>query len=142
MQKIILLAAIFFLTIGTPLSAAVAPAPAEAPAMATPTEIRDNYLASLRAMTPAERRAYRKSKRKEIRAALRDFKQHDAREQNAQISQAALIIACLIPPLGVFLYEGVTNRFWIALLLTLLLYLPGFIYAVLVVTGSLNKKRK
>ena len=49
----------------------------------------------------------------------------------------ALILAILIPFLGVLVFEGVTQRFWISLILTLLFWLPGAIYAVLVVTGTI-----
>ncbi len=48
-----------------------------------------------------------------------------------------IILAILIPPLAVGLYEGITNRFWISLLLTLLFFLPGMIYALLIVTGTI-----
>jgi len=63
-----------------------------------------------------------------------------------------ILIAIFIPPLAVFLYEGVTTRFWIDLILTLLGWgilgwlLPGafllggliaIIYALLIVTGTI-----
>jgi uncharacterized membrane protein YqaE (UPF0057 family) len=48
-----------------------------------------------------------------------------------------VIIALFIPPLAVGLYEGITSRFWISLLLTILFFLPGLIYAILVVTGTI-----
>lgn len=47
----------------------------------------------------------------------------------------AVIFAILIPPVGVAIYEGFTTRFWISLLLTLLFFVPGMIYALLVVCG-------
>jgi uncharacterized membrane protein YqaE (UPF0057 family) len=37
----------------------------------------------------------------------------------------------------VFLHEGINNRFWISLLLTILFFIPGVIYALLVVTDSI-----
>ena len=44
------------------------------------------------------------------------------------------VIAIFIPPLGVALYEGaITMNFWIDLILTLLFYLPGLIYALIVI---------
>ncbi|MES2799332.1 MAG: YqaE/Pmp3 family membrane protein [Bacteroidota bacterium] len=48
-----------------------------------------------------------------------------------------IILAILLPPLAVGIYEGITTRFWISLLLTLLFWLPGVIYAILVVTGTI-----
>ena len=44
-----------------------------------------------------------------------------------------VIAALLAPPLGVYLSEGVTRNFWIAAGLTLIAFVPGAIYAVLVV---------
>jgi uncharacterized membrane protein YqaE (UPF0057 family) len=47
----------------------------------------------------------------------------------------AIIVFCiLIPPLGVGLKFGIVDKFWICLLLTLLFWLPGAIYALIVVT--------
>lgn len=49
-----------------------------------------------------------------------------------------VILAILLPPLAVYLYEGdTTNKFWISLLLTLLFFLPGIIYALLVIFGEI-----
>jgi len=41
-----------------------------------------------------------------------------------------LICAILLPPLGVFLKEGVNKNFWIALVLTFFFWIPGVIFAV------------
>lgn len=49
-----------------------------------------------------------------------------------------IIIAILLPWLGVLLYEGgVTSHFWITLLLWFLFYFPGLIYAILVITDNI-----
>ncbi|ALJ01095.1 hydrogenase expression protein [Rufibacter tibetensis] len=48
-----------------------------------------------------------------------------------------IILAILIPPLAVFLHEGLGSRFWISLLLTLLFIIPGIVYALLVVTDTI-----
>ncbi len=45
------------------------------------------------------------------------------------------IVAIFIPPLGVALYEGITTNFWIDLILTLLFYVPGLIFALIVILG-------
>jgi uncharacterized membrane protein YqaE (UPF0057 family) len=45
-----------------------------------------------------------------------------------------IIIAILLPPLGVFLQVGITKHFWINILLTILGYIPGIIHAVWVIT--------
>lgn len=44
-----------------------------------------------------------------------------------------ILIAILLPPLGVFLQEGVGKHFWINLLLTILGYFPGIIHAVYII---------
>ena len=44
-----------------------------------------------------------------------------------------LIAAVILPPLGVFLQEGLRKRFWINVVLTLLGYIPGIIHAVYVI---------
>lgn len=44
-----------------------------------------------------------------------------------------IIIAILLPPLGVFLQVGFGSAFWLNILLTLLGYIPGIIHAVWVI---------
>ena len=44
-----------------------------------------------------------------------------------------IIIAILLPPLGVFMQVGIGKHFWINLILTLLGYLPGIIHAIWVI---------
>ncbi|CAK9193640.1 unnamed protein product [Sphagnum troendelagicum] len=43
-----------------------------------------------------------------------------------------ILIAILLPPLGVFFKYGCRAEFWICLLLTILGYIPGIIYALCV----------
>ncbi|CAN0846667.1 Hydrophobic protein RCI2A [Linum grandiflorum] len=45
-----------------------------------------------------------------------------------------IILAILLPPLGVFLKFGCETEFWICLVLTFLGYIPGIIYAIYVIT--------
>ncbi len=44
-----------------------------------------------------------------------------------------IVIAVLLPPLGVFLQVGIGTQFWINVLLTILGYIPGIIHAVWVI---------
>lgn len=44
-----------------------------------------------------------------------------------------IIIAIILPPLGVFLQEGIGKQFWINLLLTFLGYIPGIVHAVYII---------
>lgn len=44
-----------------------------------------------------------------------------------------LIAAVILPPLGVFLQEGLGRHFWLNILLTLLGYIPGIVHAVWII---------
>lgn len=44
-----------------------------------------------------------------------------------------IILAILLPPLGVFLQVGIGLHFWINILLTLLGYIPGIVHAVYII---------
>ncbi len=44
-----------------------------------------------------------------------------------------IVVAIFLPPLGVFLQEGIGPQFWINILLTLLGYVPGIIHAVWII---------
>ena len=44
-----------------------------------------------------------------------------------------IIIAILLPPLGVFLQVGLGAQFWINVLLTILGYFPGIIHAIYII---------
>ncbi|XP_050273368.1 hydrophobic protein RCI2B-like [Quercus robur] len=45
-----------------------------------------------------------------------------------------IILAIILPPLGVFLKFGIRAEFWICLLLTILGYIPGILYALYIIT--------
>jgi len=45
-----------------------------------------------------------------------------------------ILLAILLPPLGVFLQVGLGAQFWINILLTLLGYIPGIIHAVWIIS--------
>ena len=44
-----------------------------------------------------------------------------------------VLIAIFLPPLGVFLEVGLGIHFWINLLLTMMLWLPGILHALYVI---------
>jgi len=44
-----------------------------------------------------------------------------------------IIIAILLPPLGVFMQVGIGGAFWLNILLTLCGYIPGIVHAVWVI---------
>lgn len=44
-----------------------------------------------------------------------------------------ILIAIILPPLGVFLQVGIGLHFWLNILLTLFGYVPGIIHAVYII---------
>ena len=44
-----------------------------------------------------------------------------------------VLLSILLPPLGVFLQEGIGAQFWINILLTLLGYVPGLVHAIWII---------
>lgn len=44
-----------------------------------------------------------------------------------------ILLAIVVPPLGVFLQVGIGAQFWVNVLLTLLGYVPGIIHAVYII---------
>ena len=44
-----------------------------------------------------------------------------------------IVIAILLPPLGVFLQVGIGVQFWINIVLTILGYIPGIVHAIWVI---------
>lgn len=46
-----------------------------------------------------------------------------------------IILAVILPPLGVFLEVGLGKHFWINIILTLLGFIPGIIHAVYIIAS-------
>ena len=44
-----------------------------------------------------------------------------------------VLLSVLLPPLGVFLQEGIGMQFWLNILLTLLGYVPGLVHAIWII---------
>ncbi|PSQ86688.1 MAG: YqaE/Pmp3 family membrane protein [Bacteroidetes bacterium QS_3_64_15] len=44
-----------------------------------------------------------------------------------------VLLSIVLPPLGVFLEEGIGTQFWINLLLTLMVYIPGLVHAIWII---------
>ena len=120
------------LTISSPVLATVAvePAPASVPASTepTPAEVKA-AIESFRALPRKER----KDKLREVKKMMKEYRADKrAGKETSQVLLA--ILAILLPPLAVYLKEGtINNRFWISLVLTLLFWIPGVVYALLVV---------
>ena len=95
-----------------------------------------------------------------VRAALKEFKELSKKERKLRVRNAKkelknfkaekragraaddnkvllVILAILLPPLAVYLHEAEINtKFWISLVLTLLFWIPGVIYALIVVLSD------
>lgn len=53
-----------------------------------------------------------------------------------------LIVATILPPLAILIYFGAHRKFWVCLLLTLLFWVPGIIYAwVQIIKGRKARKQ-
>jgi len=83
-------------------------------------------------------RKERKEKVKAVKKEIRKFRAEKKAGKKADTDTLLLvIIAILLPPLAVYLYEDeINNRFWISLLLTILFWLPGVIYALVLILGE------
>ena len=75
---------------------------------------------------------------KEAKIELKNLKRARRSGDNVSTNQVLLIVlAILLPPLAVYLHEGViNNKFWLDLILTLLFFVPGIIYALIVVLAK------
>jgi uncharacterized membrane protein YqaE (UPF0057 family) len=80
----------------------------------------------------------RKLKIKEAKKAVKDFKSAKKTGKEPSTNTLLLVIlAILLPPLAVYLHQGeINSKFWISLLLTLIFWIPGVIYALIVILGN------
>ncbi len=99
-------------------------------------------------LTPKEEKKLEKVKEKIEHYATQSGKQIQpndlsASHQQHRVSSSGddlfllVLLAIFIPPLAVFLYEDdITNHFWIDLLLTILFFIPGIIYALYIILAT------
>jgi len=83
----------------------------------------------------------KKEKRIKARAVKKEIKAYKAAKSAGKEPSTntllLVILAILLPPLAVYLHQGeINSKFWIALILTLLFWLPGVIYALIVILGD------
>lgn len=118
---------------GTSSSAAVIiPAPA-IPSNLNPTAIKA-AVEGFKSLSKKDRKEKLKDVKKDIKAFKAAKKAGNAPSTNTLL---LVILAILLPPLAVYLHEGEINKkFWIDLILTLLFFIPGVIYALIVVLGG------
>ena len=138
MRKLFFLALSFFIliSVSAPASAAfIVPANSGVihPGEPTPAQVK--------AAVDAWKQLSHKEKRsrvKQVRSEYKALKAARKAGKDADSNTVLLaILAILLPPLAVFLYEGeINSRFWISLLLTLLFWIPGVIYALIIILGG------
>ena len=77
----------------------------------------------------------KKERKKEVKKAIKQFKaQKKDGEEPSTSTLLLVILAILLPPLAVYLHQGEINKkFWISVLLTLLFWVPGIIYALILI---------
>jgi len=68
--------------------------------------------------------------KKELRRIVKDTMKKGMTDDSNVAKLLLVIIAILLPPLAVALVDGIHGPFWLSILLTILLYLPGLIYAI------------
>ncbi|HYM92855.1 MAG TPA: YqaE/Pmp3 family membrane protein [Chitinophagaceae bacterium] len=80
----------------------------------------------------------KKERIKDVKALIRHYKAAKKSGEKADTNTLLLcILAIILPPLAVYLYEGeINSKFWISLLLTLIFWVPGVIYALVVILGA------
>ncbi len=80
-------------------------------------------------------RVERKARIREVKKIAREYKAAKKAGSDVQTNTVLLaILAVILPPLAVGLHQGEINgKFWLSVLLTLLFWLPGVIYALILV---------
>ena len=118
------------------MAASVIPGSTSAPKVSDP--VPANSLKEALAEFKNLSRKERKLRFKEVRNELKEYKNEQRNGAAPSTDKTLLIVlAILLPPLAVYLHQGeINNKFWISLLLTLLFFIPGVIYALLVVLGE------
>ena len=114
------------------------PAPASTEASALAASANDE--ASVTSAAKESWNSLSKQERKDrVRAAKDAIRNWKNTSDAGGINQLLLvIITILLPPVGVLIHEGTVNsKFWISLLLTLLFYVPGLIYSLLVIFDAI-----
>lgn len=120
-------------TVTDPVNPVTAPAAPVNPTEVPKTSVKD-ALKEFKSLSRKER----KLRLREAKKELKEFKKEKRNGNEPSTSTLLLVIlAILLPPLAVYLHEGeINNKFWLSLVLTLLFFIPGVIYALIVVLGK------
>ncbi len=137
MKKIITLLAVAFLVMNVANAVVLPSVPVVDPTI--PATVSDKMIANdaiktFNALSHAEKKARIKEARK-IWKQNKSWLKSNAASNNQEVDKVLLVIlAILLPPLAVYLHEHEINtKFWISLLLSLFFWLPGIIYALIVI---------
>ena len=116
-------------------AAMVVPASSALPLSNEPNPATPNSaLNEFKNLSKKERKSRIKEAKKEMKAYQAAKKAGDDPSTNTLL---LVILAILLPPLAVYLHQGeINSKFWISLILTLLFWLPGVIYALIVILGN------
>jgi uncharacterized membrane protein YqaE (UPF0057 family) len=123
---------------GPAFAAAVVPSSSVSNPVTTPDPLPAPSVKSALSEFKSLSRSERKLRLKEVKKELKEYKKQQKSGAEPSTNTLLLVIlAILLPPLAVYLHEGeINNKFWLSLLLTLLFWIPGVIYALLVVLGE------
>jgi len=83
----------------------------------------------------------KKARLRVVKSAFRHFYRQVRSGTPVDTNTIMLAILCfLLPPLAVYFKEDmqITKRFWISLLLSLVFWVPGIVYALLVVLNKIK----
>lgn len=134
MRKLIMYVTLFsFIFSFTNVTAAVAPSTNTTEKVLPNPQAVKAALAEFKSLSKKEK----KLRFKLLKQKLKEFNAAKKAGGDADTNTLLLVIlAILLPPLAVYLHQGeINNKFWISLLLTLLFWLPGIIYALVVILG-------
>jgi uncharacterized membrane protein YqaE (UPF0057 family) len=104
---------------------------------AHPSAVQRSWTVTFRDRFHSMDAAAKKSLKQSIHSELRQFKKAKRAGEDPDVGKLLLtLIALILPPLAVYLHQGeINSKFWISLLLTLLIWVPGVVYALLVIFG-------
>ena len=126
MKNILLLTCVFFISFMQPVAAV---------SVAAYTTTEASVQSGTEPKNKQKKKTQRKQFKQQIKALVKKLKagNPDASENTVLLA----ILSILLPPLAVYLHQGeVNNKFWLSLVLTILGWLPGIIYALVVVLGA------
>lgn len=109
-------------------------------AASLPSHAPTPWAAAFKTYWKSKTAAEKKEIRQSIKAEIRNF-QTAKKEGRATDTNTLLlvVISLILPPLAVYLHQGeINSKFWISLLLSLLFWIPGVIYALLLVLGAIS----